>query len=575
MEFTKEELGKLQSSMEFSRRKLQPFRRNQLAAVKQLVGKHYSDNGADDIVPVNYIELALNIYTQHLAARRPNVLITTGSKDLKPVAYKLALDINWLLDEIKIQKELHKAVMQAMFSIGIMKIGLHNTLSVRLGGRDYPLGEPFARSVSLDNWVHDMSSSNWNEIQFCGDRYSVPVDDLKDMGLNKEFISQLVPNDTSASIHEGDSEKTSSISKENEMAQDKFRETVDLWDIWVPHKNDIVTIAEQVDIVGKTIEWEGPPTGPYHFLKFNEVIDNIMPLSPVSTWQDLHTLANSLFRKLGRQANRQKKVTAVQGSADSDGNRIVKASDGDMIKVERPESIKDINTGGIDQMGLMFFLQVTELANTHFGNLNAMGGLDTSAETLGQDQLLTANASKRLESMQKNTIEFATAITKDIGWYRWTDPVRSFPVTIKEYGVEQKSSISILDRETDFYEYNFEIEAFSMQHQTPASRASALMRVYEGVLAPASQQLASQGIFINYENFLNTLSKYINLPELKDMLIYANPQEQQEGSHGESVRMNPNTTRKYIREGRPGPSRQGNNRVLQQLVAASGQQGNQ
>jgi len=569
MALTKTELDRLQDSMTFSRKKLRPFRQNQLEALKQYVGVHYSDNGSDDIVPINFIELALNIYIQHLAARRPNAFVTTNVKELKPVALKMGLDTNNILRELKFGDVIQNVVRQAMFSIGIIKVGLHNTLSVQIDGQYYPLGEPFAMDVSLDNWVHDMTATKWGEIQDCGDRYTVPFDDIGGLGLEGKFINQLQPNDISATLDEEGNEKADSLTQDSEMVQEQYRDTVDLWDIWLPHKNMIITIADQVDVIGKSIDWEGPTTGPYRFLKFNDVIDNIMPLSPVATWIDLHTLENKLFRKLGRQASRQKTGVGVQGGADADGKRVVDFNDGDVFRLDNPKAVTEFKTGGIDQESLLFLLQVKELANYFYGNLNAMGGLERGAETLGQDQLLTANASKRLESMQEKTIEFTTEVIKDICWYRWTDPIRSFPVTIKKYGEQIQTALRLKERETDFFHFNFEIEAFSMQHQTPASKVAALMQIYTQVIAPQVPILAQQGIFVDFEAFMKILARYTNLSELNDILIYANPTQPDSGPKGQSIRQAPNTTRRYIREGRPGPTSAGSDRVMSQLLTGS------
>ncbi len=575
MALTKKELGRLQSSMEYSRKKLEPFRKNQLQAVQQMVGYHYSGiGGAEDKVPINFIELALNIYVQHLAASRPQFLVTTDSKELKPIALKLGLDINWLLKELKFEEVIQSAVTQAIFSIGIVKTGLHNTLNVQLDGQWYPLGEPFASDVSLDNWVHDMVAVKWGQIQYCGDRYTVPMDDLKSMKLDDEFIKQLVPNDFSDDMNEDGNKKTSSISKDSEMVQESFRDTVNLWDIWLPYKKKVITIAHQVDIVGKTIDWEGPVTGMYHFLKFNKVPDNIMPLAPVANWRDLHNLANGLMRKLSKQAQRQKTITGVRGGADADGERVIQANDGDMIRLDNPKDVAEFTTGGINQQTLLFLLQVKELTNYFYGNLNALGGLERQSETLGQDTLLTASASKRLESMQGKTIDFTTKVGADLGWYRWTDPVRSFPVTIRRHGTEVKTALRLRDRETDFYEYNFDIQAFSMQRQTPESKVAALMQVYERIIVPQAPILAQQGIFVNFEAFLKLIGRYTNLPELDDILIYAEPQIPQDGPHGQTSRPI-NTTHKSIREGRPGATSQGNDRVLQQLMAGGNVQASQ
>ena len=59
MALDKKELGKLQESMVYSRRQLQPFRDNQVKAIKQYVGRHYSNNGSDDKVTISLIEFVV------------------------------------------------------------------------------------------------------------------------------------------------------------------------------------------------------------------------------------------------------------------------------------------------------------------------------------------------------------------------------------------------------------------------------------------------------------------------------------------------------------------------------------
>ena len=88
--------ARLKTSLEASYKKLKPFRENNIEAVRQYVGSHYSNDGADDKVPINLLELAINIYIRQLAARAPNVLVTTpysgrmpGTMNLKPYAANL------------------------------------------------------------------------------------------------------------------------------------------------------------------------------------------------------------------------------------------------------------------------------------------------------------------------------------------------------------------------------------------------------------------------------------------------------------------------------------------------------
>ncbi len=47
----------LRKAIEHSRRRLQPYREKRVVAVREFVGRNYSDTGSRDRVPVNMLEL--------------------------------------------------------------------------------------------------------------------------------------------------------------------------------------------------------------------------------------------------------------------------------------------------------------------------------------------------------------------------------------------------------------------------------------------------------------------------------------------------------------------------------------
>ncbi len=340
--FNKSQLARLQEAMEYSYKKLKPIRKTQLESIKQYVGSHYSEGGSKKDVPVNFIELAMSIYLQHLAAQRPNVLVSTRPRELKPLALKLELSMNNTLDEMNFDDTIFDITMQAMFSMGIAKTGLNNTQSFKLDGKEYPLGETFVDSVSIDNWVQDMTTKSWNQMQFRGDRYTRLFDEvMEDPDFDSEFKDKLTKRESWTYTEDGDA-KTQSVSQGNDALAKEYYDTVDLWDVYMPQQNVVLTMGDMDNnIVGKIIEWDGPDVGPYRTLVFNKVTDNTTPLPPVSTWLDLHELANGVMRKLGRQAQRQKSFTGVRGGAEADGNRVVNVNDGDVMKLDDPKNVKE------------------------------------------------------------------------------------------------------------------------------------------------------------------------------------------------------------------------------------------
>ena len=63
-----DKMSRLSDAMEYSRRKMQPFRENRLSHIRQYVGSNYSETGASDKNPINLLEMAINIYRRQGAA---------------------------------------------------------------------------------------------------------------------------------------------------------------------------------------------------------------------------------------------------------------------------------------------------------------------------------------------------------------------------------------------------------------------------------------------------------------------------------------------------------------------------
>lgn len=567
--FSDKNLSKLRQAIGYSRRQLQPFRQQRYEVIRQYVGYHYSDDGASDRVPVNLLELAINIYTQQMAARIPQVLVSTIFRQLKPTAANFELAINHLLNEIKFGETIRLAVIDALFSLGIIKSGLERRSSVEINGYLHDVGQPFADNISLDNWVHDTTATRLEQCQFMGDRYRLPLELVKESKAFKN-TDDLQPTVKTAYNEDGDS-KTESLSHGSQVDPDEYKEHVELWDIWLPLENLLLTIPAEGD--GKpvrVIDWDGPETGPYHLLSFSPVPGNIMPLAPSALWMDLHDLANRLFRKLGRQAERQKTVLGVQSGAEDDGNRILKANDGEALRMDNPDRAREYRFGGIDQPSLAFLLQVKDLFVYLGGNLDSLGGLSPMADTLGQDQLLAQNASKRVSDMQDRVITFTKDVINSLGFYLWTDPLINLPLTKRVPGMEELSVPVAFDaesREGDFLDYNIQIEPYSMQHQSPQMKLQALVQVFQQFIAPFAPMMAEQGIGINFEALLHTIGKYANVSELNEILEFSQPSGMYERSMvGQPPVKWPTTRHISERVNRPGATRSGKDAALMQTL---------
>jgi hypothetical protein len=278
-------------------------------------------------------------------------------------------------------------------------------------------------------------------------------------------------------------------------------------------------------------------------------------------WRDIHDLSNRLFRKLGHQADRQKTITGVRAGSDKDGNRIVEADDGDMIKT------KEYKYGGISPESLGFLVMVRDLFSYMAGNLDTLGGLGPQSETLGQDRLLSVSASMRIQKMQKTTILFVKGIIEDIFMYMWEDPLYNPVVTKKVKGFDDVSvqvPFGPDERQAEFIMLNVDIEPYSMQHTTPEAKLQGLRTILTEIVAPYLPMMQAQGIALDMEMLFRKVSKLGNIPELNDIIIYSNPQHEPQPQ--QTAGKPATTTRNYNRRSIPGASNPGKSAILQQAL---------
>lgn len=567
-----DDFQQLTKAIDWSIQQMETPRKKRVEAVKEYVGRHYADDGSEQRVPTNMLELAVTIYARMLAVRAPRVLVGTESPELKTMAKNMELALNQVPDEINLGNTLRRAVVEALFSVGILKVGLSKTDTIM--GHEY--GEPYVDLVTLDDYFCDMSAKNYEQIQFEGNDYWMPLEEVK---RNPAFSDENeLSGDDHTVIGEQGQERAESVSQDEGATT--YKDRVWLRDVWLPESNQLVTYAVKQGKLLNVVNWDGPKEGPYRRLAFAEVPGNILPLPPVALWRDLHELGNALFRKLGRQADNHKRVLGFSGNDDEAVKRFRDAKDGDGIRWggQRPETLE---AGGIDQSTLAFFLQSRDLYSYFAGNLDSLGGLAPQAETLGQEEIMTNASNARLHDMRDAVYNLSRSVYKTLAWYEWTDPIRTRTITKKvpNTEIEMKTVWSPATREGRFIDYNFDIDVYSMQDNSPETQMQKLQMVTQNYVLPLLPLIQQQGGQVDLESFFDLIGKYANLPELSEYLrfvetpeqnpseqVQGNPQPQTAGGGSAGGQQPAQTTRRYERVNKPGATRSGKDQVMSQLL---------
>jgi len=559
-----DKMSRLSEAIMFSRRKMQPFRENRLKAIRQYVGTNYSDHGSDDKVPINLLEQAINIYRRMVAATRPQALVRTKNSELKTEAADFETIVNHTLDEIGFEETLQRWVLDSMFGLGVVKVGLSPGRAGEIDGFTHDVGQVFVDNVDFEDFCFDMTAKRWDQVQFCGNRYTLPYEMVMDLKLFGD--KPVIANPYHRSTNEQGDERVGTLQTGGEsLGTEQYMPTIELWDVWLPYENVIVTVQADTHSGGfynneplQVIDWAGPECGPYHLLSMGDVPGNIMPLSPASLLIDLHELVNRLFRKLGRQAERQKTLTVVSGGAEEDGRRIVNASDGDTILSDRPEATKEMKFGGVDSPSLAFMIQLKDMFSYLGGNLDSLGGLAPSAKSGKHDSLLKQSASVRIDDMQARTTNAVRKVIESISDYIYYDPAPSTRVyrDIPNSDLSVKVDFDPEIREGDFLDYAIDIAPYSMQSNSPSERLQIINQMMQQIVMPMSQQLQQRGIVPDMDRYMEILAKYSHMSELGEILKVADFAEKEtmqemaemggKGSQGPSKA--PVTERRYVRE---------------------------
>ena len=557
------QFNRLHSSIEWSGRQMDFSRKKRLEAIRQYIGYHHTDGGSDKRVMAPFLRMAINIYVRLLAPQAPRCLVGTRNMDLKPTAANLELAINMIPEEIRLQQTLRRVVMEALFSLGVVKIGLHTAGEVM--GHAY--GRSFVDVVTQDDLIIDMAAKHMDKIQYIGNEYWLDYDRVMQSnwfpksrleGLNMDEYTTLSP--TGQERAEG-----IAINETPELFKDKIW----LRDIWLPSERLLVTYAVTSERRLKEVDWTGPTRGPYPVLGFDDVPGNLLPCPPVAAWRDVHEIANVLCRKLSDEADAQKTVQGFPGGNDEDVTNFRGAKDGGAINYHGGDP-KILKAGGVDSGTLMFFLQLKDLMSYIAGNLDGLGGLSPQSETLGQDKLLDKSSGAQMRDMADRVIDFSKEVFQSLGFYEWNDPIRRRQLEKPIPGTDLTLIVpwNRESRRGGLKNYDLSVDVHSLQDNSPGMKLQKLGFILEKYVFPLMPAIERQGGTLDVQAILATVGKYADFPEIAQLVQFT--QELPPQAPAPAAAAAPNGgVKKYERVNRPGATERGKSQIMQQILGGS------
>ncbi len=547
------------NAVEASDLKLSPFRRNHVSLVEDFVGPFWGrrESKKDRESIVNLINQAAETWSVFLVPECPRILISTRFAELYAFGEHFQLTLNNFLQEIHAEEVFQEAVINAFFSIGIIKIFTADAGQIELDQDVWvDPGRPYMKSVSIDDWGCDMSAKRYSLCRYAWDRYRVPVSDVKANDLYDEEARGKV-HGTRRNEHR-DGETTQDLGAGSDMEDEEYEPMVDLFDLWLPREKLVATLVWKQSTLPPLIvrPWNGPENGPYRIFGFGDVPDNIQPLAMAQQLKPLADLFNSLYRKLASQAKRQKANPVYEPSAEEDANRLKKVADGVWTMVKRLQGLGVFRQGGIDQQNLGFAINVLDHLDRQAGNLQAMAGLGPQAETLGQDQLIHGQVNERVRKYQNRVASFQAAVAGDLGHLLWHDQVTWQPNRQELYdtGIHLDSDLprsmggsawTPEDREGDWWQYNFQLDPYRREWKSPSQRIAKLEQVL-GLFIQLLPFLQQSGGDIDVQEMVELYADLLDLPRLRRIITFQQmPLIERPGPA--EMRQAPHTVREEVR----------------------------
>ena len=548
--------NKFMQTVQRGAKRLSAFRQARLHFIKGYIGSYYDKmEGTVGANSINLIFNAVRVLTATLVMNFPKHVVMTPYLQAREYANLLGLALDQHDLKINIMDTYRRAIVDAIFTLGILKTGLTQSDSVytfddEMGQDSVDNGTIYTDAVDFDNFVVDPSCKEYmfRDASFMGDKLTVPRQMLLDSGLYDNDLVMRIPRSDSTTR---DRDKASDASMQNidREENDALQDSVTIYEIWVPAANAIVTIPGDKDVKFdkylRVHDYYGVKEGPYTLLSLTPAVPgNPLPVPMVGIWYDLHVLANRMAKKIIEQAERQKDIVAYKRTAADDAEELKNAGDGEAVAMDDPEGVHVVSFGGQQSSNENHLASLENWFNMMAGNPAQVGGQNIEAKSATAANILQQNSGIGLEDMRDMVYRMAGSEARKRAWYMHTDPLMQIPLVKRQMnqvpvpGMEwllapQMQDVQVIltpeARSGDFLDYTFTIEPESMGRVDSKVRLQQEMAFAQQILPAtmtAAQVAMSLGIPFDAQAFLIRMAKDMGIQWLDEVLY--SPQLQQQ-----------------------------------------------
>ena len=472
---------------------------------------------------INLIDRGVFTIVPFLIEGNPRLMVETLVGNLRNWAFKTQLSLNFLINKMDLANNVFiPAATNSMFGAGIVRTFTEYDRIVTLDDEIIKSGVPVVRVIDDADYLGDVVAKSRADYAYEGDIYKLPTAYAKE--LFSKYADEIMPD--CKLTHDYSPEKISS--GEWDLNRLSLRDYSTFMDIYLYDEGVTVTIMPEGKTakILRTVEEDGPLGSPYDFLGYKFFPGTTYPIPPAWAWHDLDVTMNVLARTAREQAEAQKDIIVTPPNNKDLGTKAGNAKNLDILSANNPQEITKISLGGVNPENYNW-MQFAETEFTKTGaNPDVLGGRGAQAPTLGQEQLVYANASRIINNMYTRWHGFMTSVIRKLAWRVWTDPTVYIPVIHEVPGLgEMPVVFSQADKVGDFYDFVFKLVPYSSQRTSPEIQYQKLMSFMAQWVLPTYQFASQQGAELDVPTVTRILSDYLGFENFNQWYKTVLPQE--------------------------------------------------
>jgi len=479
--------------------------------LQQLWISGYYNKGYSRWHLINMMNRAVSSGVAFLAEGNPRVLIEPKAVGLQTFAYAMRLITNFLIEKNDFAGNVFiPGAVASYFGAAIARTFYAYDRVISLNNEVIKVGTPTVKIIEPCDYIGDPSAKTRSDFAFEGDIYRLPTEYAKDLFAK---YADHIEADAKLAVKYSTGELLKEGYDPNTLALEEFTTFIDVFNRKEKTIETILPMGHKA-VVLKTIEHKGSDS-PYDYLGYRYPTNIPLPIPPSWDVYDLDVTTNIIAQSERQRAESQKTVLAGEPTSKKAMDTILKkAKHMDYVTAKGADGIKEYNFGGPTAEGLSW-IQFAESQFQKAGTTTSdiMSGKGPTSETLGQDQLVYANASRMVNSYYTRFHSWMTSILRKWVYAVMQDPTTYVEVldTVKVPGLNDYQYpvfFSKADKVADFSQLVLDVIPYSTQRMSPELRYQRLMQFMTTWIMPTMQLRREQGSDIDLAQVDRLLADY-------------------------------------------------------------------